>query len=90
MGGWRYKRNNSSDFILTNRDKGQKVAIKYEWCSLKKNLTCSRLGAGCFQGEKTGLGFKVGLFVKAFRLFGPWDDLLGLGSLSYNMRELPM
>jgi hypothetical protein len=38
-----------------------------------------------------GLGFKDGIFFKALGSFDPWDDLLGLESLSYYMRErLPM
>jgi hypothetical protein len=31
----------------------------------------NRLGAGHFKGEKTGLGFKVGMFVKALGILAP-------------------
>jgi hypothetical protein len=48
----------------------------------------NRLGAGHFKGEKTGLGFKVGMFVKALGLFDSWDDHLDLRSLSCQIREI--
>jgi hypothetical protein len=51
-------------------------------------FTFNRMGTGCFQGEMIGLGFKVEMVFKVFCLFGPWNYLLNLGSLSYSMREI--
>jgi hypothetical protein len=54
---------------------------------IEKEIHFGRLGAGGFKEEKMGLGFKSGIFVKDLGLFGPWNDLLGLGSLSCYIRE---
>jgi hypothetical protein len=56
-----------------------------------KEMHFSRLGTGHFEEKKMGLGFKAGILVKALCLFGTWDDLLGLGSLScYKRERLPL